>query len=65
MDYIVDLNKKELTAVLSCPYCDKSKVYVYNATGLQSSKCAICKRMVLWDFNHLKSYRVRVRKYNE
>jgi transcription elongation factor Elf1 len=64
MDYTVNLNEKNLTAVLNCPYCGKSKVYIYNATGSQSSQCGICKRMVLWDFNLLKAYKVNARNFN-
>ena len=52
MDYVFDLNTLESTGIIECPYCDRSKAYVYNnATGKLSSACNICGRIVLWDFD--------------
>ena len=54
MDYVFDLNTLETTGIIECPYCGRSKAYVYNnATGKLSSVCNICGRIVLWDF-HIK-----------
>ena len=47
MDYIFDLNTLETTGIIECPYCGRSKAYVYNnATGKLSSACNICGRIV-------------------
>lgn len=49
-DSTVNLNDLEITAVIKCPYCGKSKMFSYfNASGMISSNCSVCTRMVLWD----------------
>ena len=54
-DYIVNLNELDTTSVIECPYCGRSKAYSYkNATGMFSSQCSTCKRIVLWDFDSKK-----------
>lgn len=63
IDDVVDLNSLTPSGAIDCPYCGKGKSYVYNATGMQSSTCCKCNRMVLWDFDHMKSYKARVRKF--
>ena len=63
IDDVVDLNMLEPTSQIECPYCGKGKMYLYGATGMQSSGCYICKRIVLWDFDHQKAYKAKVRKF--
>ena len=62
-DYTVNLNDFESTAVIECPYCGKGKAYIYGATGMQSSGCSVCKRIVLWDFDHNIAYKACAKKY--
>ena len=54
----VDLNALEKDGTLACPYCGKGKVYLY------AMACNRCNRMVLWDFDHHKALKAKVRKYN-
>jgi len=61
--YTVSLDELQLDGVIECPYCSKGKSYVYGAKGMQSSTCHICKRIVLWDFDRMKAYQVKARKY--
>ncbi len=63
IDDVVDLNTLTPSGEISCPYCEKAKAYVYDATGMESRPCNICKRMVLWDFDNLKAYKARVRRF--
>lgn len=42
---------------------DASYVYIYGATGMQSSGCSVCKRIVLWDFDHNIAYKASAKKY--
>lgn len=62
--YPVDLNALEKDGTLACPYCGKGKVYLYAAKGMVSMACNRCNRMVLWDFDHQKAFKAKVRKYN-
>ena len=41
----------------------KGKAYIYGATGMQSSGCCICKRIVLWDFDHKTAYKASAKKF--
>lgn len=43
----------ELTGVLFCPICAKEKVFVYGAKGQVTSRCGLCKRMILWDYTNM------------
>lgn len=64
MDYVFDLNTLETTGIIECPYCGRSKAYVYNnATGKLSSACNIWGRIVLWDFDNKTAYKARAKKY--
>lgn len=66
MDYIFDLNTLETTGIIGCPYCGRSKAYVYNnATGKLSSVCNICDRIVRWDFDNKTAYKSREKKYGQ
>lgn len=62
-DYVVNLNDLESTGNIKCPYCGKGKTYIYGATGMQSSGCCICKRIVLWDFDHETAYKASAKKF--
>lgn len=62
MDYIFDLNTLETTGIIECPYCGRSKAYVYNnATGKLSSACNICGRIV--PFNTDDKYNFYIENY--
>lgn len=62
-EYIVDLNSLKPDGTIDCPYCGKGKTYAYNTTGMQSSCCSKCNRMVLWDYDHMIAYKAKVRKF--
>lgn len=64
VDFTVNLNDLTTTGVIKCPYCGKGKAYIYNnATGMLSSACSICKRIVLWDFDHITAYKASAKKF--
>ena len=64
MDFTVNLNELEITAILECPYCGKGKVYVYKGSkGANSSGCSKCRRIVLWDFDNYKAYKATAKKF--
>lgn len=42
---------REKEIQISCPICGKEKNYGYDATGKSSSRCAKCKRLILWDYD--------------
>ena len=63
-DSTVNLNDLEITAVIKCPYCGKSKIFSYfNASGMISSNCSVCTRMVLWDLDNMTAYKASVKKF--
>ena len=63
-DFTVNLNDLKMTGVIKCPYCGKSKAYIYNdASGMFSSECGRCKRLVLWDFDHKAAYKASAKKF--
>ena len=63
-DYTVNLNDLETTGVIECPYCGRSKAYVYkNATGMISTACNVCNRIILYDFDNGKAYKANAKKY--
>lgn len=62
-DYTVNLNDLETTGIIKCPYCGKGKAFIYSATGMQSSGCSVCKRIVLWDFDHKAAYKASAKKF--
>lgn len=62
-DYTVNLNDLESTGIIECPYCGKGKAYIYGATGMQSSGCSVCKRIVLWDFDNKTAYKASAKKF--
>lgn len=62
-DYTVNLNELETTGIIKCPYCGKGKAFIYSATGMQSSGCSVCKRIVLWDFDHKAAYKASAKKF--
>lgn len=46
-DSTVNLNDLEITAVIKCPYCGKSKMFSYfNASGMISSNCSVCTSII-------------------
>ena len=51
--YSFNLNELTLVGVLECPYCGRGKSYSYGTKGLQSSKCDVCRRLVLWDYDKM------------
>lgn len=62
--YTVNLNDLNTTAIIKCPYCGKSKAYSYNnSTGMFSSECGTCKRIVLWDFDNKTAYKASAKKF--
>lgn len=61
--YVIDLNELKLEGVVECPYCTKGKSYSYGATGKQSVPCKVCGRMVLWDYDLMKGFKARVKRY--
>lgn len=63
IDDVFDLNTLKSNGSITCPYCGKGRSYAYNTTGMQSSSCSKCNRMVLWDYDRMKSYKARVRKF--
>lgn len=64
-DYTVNLNDLEMTGVIKCPYCSKSKTYIYNnATGMFSNECGVCRRIVLWDFDHKTAHKASAKKFD-
>ncbi|MGN0351344.1 MAG: hypothetical protein ACI4ES_06785 [Roseburia sp.] len=62
-DYFFNLDELDLAGVIECPYCGRGKSYSYGTKGMQSSKCDVCKRLVLWDYDKMLGYKVRARKY--
>lgn len=62
-DMIVDLNDLTQDGVIECPYCHKGKTYTYSAKGKESSNCHICRRLVLWDFDRMKAFKAKAKKY--
>ncbi|MDD3138859.1 MAG: hypothetical protein PHX08_07805 [Lachnospiraceae bacterium] len=62
-DYLMDLNDYNLVGIIECPYCTKGKSYSYGATGKQSSPCKVCGRIVLWDYDLMKGFKARAKKY--
>ena len=62
-DYTVNLNDLETTGIIKCAYCGKGKAFIYSATGMQSSGCSVCKRIVLWDFDHKAAYKASAKKF--
>lgn len=64
IDDVVDLNTLRTDGSIACPYCQKSKAFLYGASGMISHSCGNCNRMVLWDFDHKTAYKARVKKFN-
>lgn len=62
-DYIVNLNDLDSTGIIECPYCGKGKTNIYGATGMQSSGCSVCKRIVLWDFDRKTAYKASTKGF--
>ena len=62
-DIIIDLNDLKQDGVIECPYCHKGKTYTYAAKGRESSNCHICRRLVLWDFDRMKAYKAKAKKF--
>ena len=62
-DMNVDLNDLIQDGVIECPYCHKGKTYTYAAKGRESSNCHICRRLVLWDFDRMKAYKAKAKKF--
>jgi hypothetical protein len=61
--YVIDLNEIPCTGQIECPYCSKGRMYMYNCKGRTSSNCPKCNRLVLWDFDNLKSYKAKARRF--
>lgn len=65
-DVLIDLNNLESTGSLSCPYCGKGRLILYGKMlGKESSNCANCHRLVLWDFDDMKAYKAKARKFSK
>ena len=62
MEKTVDLNTFEIKVVLKCPYCSKGKSYSYVHSGLSSSACSNCGRIVLWDFDNGIAYKANQKR---
>lgn len=60
---IVNLNELDQKFSIPCPYCNKEKIYVYGATGMVSSRCGLCHRLVLWDYDNGTAYKAKARKF--
>lgn len=61
--YSINLNDLQMDGVLECPYCGKGKDYSYGGKGQHSCPCGVCKNIVLWNFDKMKAYKVRARKF--
>ena len=40
MDFVFDLNTLKTTGIIACPYCGRSKAYVYNNAQESFQACA-------------------------
>lgn len=65
VDCIINLDEMDLDGTIECPYCSKGKTYSYGAKGKQSMPCGACHRMVLWDYDMMKAYKAKVKKYEK
>jgi len=63
VDCLVNLNDLESSGIIKCPYCEKGREILYNASGMSSHNCDRCHRMVLWDYDSKVAYKAKVRKY--
>lgn len=59
----IDLNQFDLLGRINCPYCNKVMVYSYGAKGRSSQSCAVCKNIVLIDYDRMKAYKAQIRRY--
>lgn len=63
---LIDLNSIESSGSLSCPYCGKGKLILYGKMqGKESSNCAKCGRLVLWDFDDMRAFKAKARKFSK
>ncbi len=44
---------------IPCPVCGKEKNYAYDASGKSSSRCAKCRRLILWDYDQQMAFLMR------
>jgi sarcosine oxidase delta subunit len=52
------ITEYECTGKIKCPWCEKISTFSYNAKGKSSSKCANCRKLVMWDFDKMTSEKI-------
>lgn len=63
-NYTININDLEVTDIIKCPYCGRSKTFSYfNATGMISNTCNVCGRIVLWDLDNGTAYKAEAKKF--
>lgn len=62
---MINLDDYPLKGKLECPWCSHIVIYLYSeSSGIQSFRCPMCKKMVLWDLGSLTADKATIKKIN-